>query len=177
MSSADEVRREREAQRDFQREQSMVQQAFNSQGELSRGWMREMIGTDDLEDQLQPHTITKIQATLNKQWIVSNLTDAETHDRTYWLEVMKYKIQGDHPPEATVVRGPLRAYLFNDPQAELQPLTAQERNAVEQVIEGLKNMVTRSRGGFEREQINTNIARTETESSSDDGENGWGLFG
>lgn len=175
--SADEIREERETQREFKREQQTLQQAFNSTGELSRGWMQEMLGTEDLENQLQRHTIKKIQAMLNKQWVVSNLTEAETHDRIYKLEVMKYKIMGDHPPEESAVRGPVRAFLFNDELAELRPLTAQERNAIDQVIEGLKNMVTRSREGFERQQINTNIARTETESNSeDDGGAFTGLF-
>jgi hypothetical protein len=170
---------QQERQRDFQREQQTLQQAFNQQGQLSRGWMREILDTDDLENYLQPYTIDKIQAMLNKQWVLANLTDAETHDRIYKLEVMKYKILGEHPPEESSIQGPLRAFLFDEEMEGLWALTAQERNTIDQIITTLQNMVTRSRGGFERKQINTNIARTETESNGKDEKKGGyrGLFG
>lgn len=174
-----EQQEQREFQREQQREQRMLQEAFNSQGELSRGWMRQLLNTDDLEDRLQPWTIKKIQSMLNKQWIVANLTEAETHDRTYWLEVQKYKILGEHPPEGSAITGEVRAFLFNDKTELLRPLTPTERNTIDQIITGLKNMVTRSRGGFEREQINTSIARTESEQDEKDQESSSlsGLFG
>lgn len=182
MSSADRaIRRQeeqRERQRDFQREQNALQKAFNQNGQLSRGWMREILDTEDLEDHLQPFTIKKVQAMLNKQWVLANLTDAETHDRIYWLEVMKYKIIGEHPPEESSIQGPVRAFLFDDETEQLFSLTSQERNTIEQIIKGLQNMVTRSREGFERKQINTNIARTETETGATEQKGGRlrGLF-
>lgn len=172
MSSAKEVKKERERQREHQKEtqrdQAALRQAFNGQGELSRDWMREVLDTDDLEEHLQRNTIRKIQAMLNKQWILSNLTDAETHDRIYWLEVMKYKIYGEHPPDGSAITGPTRAFLLDDDWENLQPLTPYERNQIDQVIQTLKNMVARSRGGFEREQINTSIARTESQQEKEE---------
>lgn len=170
--------REREFKRELNREQKQLQEAFNSNGKLDRGWMKEILDTNDLEKHLQEYTIAKIQAMLNKQWVLANLTDAETHDRTYKLEVMKYKILGEHPPEESEIKGPVRAFLHDDETEDLWALTPQERNTVDQIIVTLQNMVTRSRDGFERKQINTNIARTESESSSDDKEGGKlaGLF-
>lgn len=140
--------------------------------------MEEVLDVDDLEEHLQPNTVQKIQAMLNKQWILANLTDAETHDRVYWLEVMKYKILAEHPPDGSNVTGEVRAFLLDDPMEGLAPLTSYERNQIDQIITGLQNMVTRSRGGFEREQINTNIARTESQQESDEGGSGGlrGLF-
>ena len=167
---------ERERQREFQREQQRVQQAFNNQGQLSRGWLQEILDTDDLESRLQEQMVVKIQQMLNRQWILANLTDAETHDRIYKLEVMKLKILGQSPPSESPIQGPIRAHLRNDETENIYSLTAAERNAIDQVIETLKNMVTRSRGGFEREQINTNIARTESQQESKD-ENSGGLTG
>lgn len=164
-------REQRQEQR--KRKQMELQQAFNSAGELDRGWMREILDTDELEKKLQKNTVKKIQAMLNRQWIISNLTDAETHDRIWWLEAQKYKIYAEHPRSDTGVEGPMRAFLMDDNVEQLRPLSARERNAIDQVVTGLKNMVTRARGGFERQQINTNIARTETgEDQSDDGSGG-----
>jgi hypothetical protein len=163
-----ERERQREFKRDMTREQQQLQQAFNASGGLSRGWMREILDTDDLEDNLQEHTITKIQGMLNRQWMLSNLTDAETHDVVYKLEVMKLKLYGEHPPQESGVVGPLRAFVYDDEREDLHPLTPQERNTIDQIIISLQNMIRRSRGGFERKQINTNIARTESEETGDD---------
>lgn len=177
MSEAEAVKEERARQREHQKEQRALQQAFNESGELSRDWMREVLDVDQVEQHLQPNTVNKIQAMLNKQWILANLTEAETHDRVFWLEVMKYKIYGEHPPEGSLVTGATRAFLLDDELEELEPLTPSERNQIDQIINGLKNMVTRSRGGFEREQINTSIARTEQQREEEDTDGGLtGLF-
>lgn len=179
MSAAKEVQQEREREREFEREQRFLQAAFNQRGELDQGWMREIIGTEDLEDHLQTHTITKIQALLNKDWVLSNLTEAETHDRKHWLKVMEIKILGQHPPSESAIVGPVRAFLFDDPEEDLWPLTPQERQTINQIISGLQNRVTRSRGGFERKQQQTSIARTESESNQSGEKKGRlkGLFG
>jgi hypothetical protein len=182
-NSAETVKQERERQREFQRdlkrEQQAMQEAFNADGQLSRGWMREILDTDDLEDRLQKHTIHKIQGMLNKQWMLSNLTEAETHDVKFKLEVMKYKIYGEHPPPESGIVGPLRAFLYDDEREDLAPLTSQERNTIDQIIISLQNMVRRSRGGFERKQINTDIARTESDDMTEEDGSGAisGLFG
>lgn len=178
MSEAETALKERERQREHQKEQRALQEAFNQQGQLARGWMERVLDVDHLEEHLNENTIRKIQGMLNLQWVLANLSDAETHDRIYWLEVQKYKIFGEHPPDESAITGATRAFLLDDPQEELPPLTAAERNQIDQIIQTLKNMVTRSRGGFEREQINTNIARTESQQEKD--ENGGrldGLFG
>lgn len=153
--------KEKARQREHQEEQQMLQQAFNSDGKLDRNWMKEVLGTDDLEDKLEKGTIRKIQAMLNKQWVLGNLTDAEAHDRMYWLDVQRQKILCEHPPEDSHVHSELRAFLLDDEREDLSPLSASERNQIDQIITGVKNMVTRSRNGFERQQWNTRIARTE----------------
>lgn len=167
-----ERRQLQQEQAEQKQEQQTLQAAFNANDELDRGWMKEILETDDLEDKLQPWTISKLQAMLNKQWVLANLTDAETHDRVHKLEVMKLKILGEHPPSESEITGAVRAYVMDDETENLMPLTPQERNTIDQIITTLQNMVTRSRDGFERKQINTNIARTESESSSDENSSG-----
>lgn len=159
----DSQREEYDRQREHQERQRLMEEAFNHKGELDRGWMREILDTEDLEEHLQPFTIKKIQAMLNKEWVLSNLTDAEAHDRIWWLETMRLKIYGEHPPEESSIQGPLRAFLFDDETEGLWALTSAERNAIDQIIKTVQNRTTRGRGGFERKQMNTNIARTESE--------------
>jgi len=152
---------------EVKRDQESLRKAFNDKGNLSRGWMREILDTDDLEDRLQENTIKKIQGMINKQWMLGNLSPAEVHDRVYKLEVMKIKIKGEHPPPESAIVGPMRAVVYDDEIEDLMPLSSQERNTIDQIIVTLQNMVTRSRDGFEREQINTSIARTENDTDSD----------
>lgn len=173
---------ERERQREFQqqqkREQQALQQAFNQKGKLDRGWMREILDTDDLQQHLNEYEIDKIRALINKQWVLANLSDAQTHDRWYKLDVMKLKIYGSFPPSETPIQGPVRAVALNDESEVLTALTAEQRSVIDQIFTSLQNMVTRSTGGFERKQTNTSIARTETEQNKDnDGDSGLrGIF-
>lgn len=163
---------QKEKQRDFQKEQQRLQQAFNQNGELSKGWMHEILSTEDLENKLDEFELDKIRALINKQWMLGNLSEAQTHDRWYKLEVMKIKIYGEFPPGESAIQGPVRAFLYDDPKEELTALTPEQRNAVDQIILSLQNMVTRSTDGFERKQVNTSIARSETEDGTGDEESG-----
>jgi len=173
--SKDEIVAERERQRKHQQDQQRIQQAFNASGELKKSWMEEVLDVEEIEDNLQKNTIKHIQAMINKQWILSNLTKAETHDRVFKLEVMKLKILGTHPPDGSLVQGKVRAFLYDDKFEQLESLSARERNQIDQIITGLQNMVTRSRDGFERKQINTSIAVSESgEEEQSDGSGSWG---
>lgn len=154
---------EREKQRNHESEQERLRQAFNQQGDLDRDWMKEILGTDDLEEYLDPYELDKVRGLVNQQWVLANLSDAQTHDRWYKLEVMKLKVIGSFPPDESEIQGPLRAVLLSDEKECLTSLTAEQRNVIDQIFMSLQNMVTRSTDGFERKQFNTNYARTERE--------------
>jgi len=168
--------KQREKERAEEREERRLQEAFNANGELDKGWMKEILNTDDLESHLDPFELNKVRALINRQWVLANLTDAQVHDRWYKLEVMKLKIFGEFPPSESAIQGPMRAFLFDDEMEQLTALTAEQRNAIDQIIASLQNMLTRSKEGFERKQINTNIARTEREQTENDGKGKLGLF-
>jgi len=91
---------------------------------------------------------------------------------------LKYKVIGCHPPDNSAITGKTRAFLYDDPMEELEPLTQQERILIDEFFETLKTRATRGREGFERKQINTRIAQTRTEQeSSNDNKGGFrGLF-
>jgi len=169
--------KQRKKERDEAKEQRRLEQAFNQQGELDRGWMKEILNTDDLEQHLDQFELNKVRALINRQWVLANLSEAQTHDRWYKLEVMKYKIYGSFPPDESAIQGPVRAFVYDDEYEKLNSLTAEQRTAIDQIILSLQNMVTRSTDGFERKQINTNIARTEREDGDGDDSGGrLGLF-
>jgi hypothetical protein len=128
---------------------------------------------------LQDATVAKINNLLSRDWVVSNLTDAQEHDIRMKLEVVKLKVLGMHPPGQSHNTGKLRAFLLDDQDARLKPLTPEERILIDELFETIKARITRGRGGFERELMRTNIARSETAVDEEDSEAGGlrGLFG
>lgn len=180
MSSPEEVQEERERQRQFQREQATVQEAFRQDGGVDRSFIEEILSSDDISagdaDDLQEVTIAKIQSLVGRDPVLANYTDAQEHDIRYKLEVLKYKVIGCHPPDSSQITGAVRAFLYDDEMEELEPLTQQERVLIDEFFEALKTRATRGREGFERKQINTRIAQTQTEQQSNDQNDGISLF-
>lgn len=171
-----EQERSREHQRELQKEQGALQEAFNANGELSRNFINELLSADDIAvggaEDLQDTTIAKLQNMVSRDWVLANMTDAQEHDIRFKLEVLKYKIIGIHPPEESVITGPTRAFLFDNPSEEMDPLTQQQRLLIDELIESLKGRLTRGRGGFERKQMNTSIAETRTQNNSEESSDG-----
>lgn len=179
--AAEQVKKERERNREFKEHQQRVSQAFADQTDPDQGFVRELLDSDDVRvgdtSDLQEATVAKIESMLSKQWLLANLTDAQEHDIRHKLEVMKIKIMGSHPREESTITGKRRAVLYDDPMEELEPLTAQQRLLIDELIETVKAMVTRGRGGFERKQMNTSIARSEKPESEEEESALQGLFG
>lgn len=179
MSSRQEQIREREREREHEQKQRSLQNAFNQDGGLDRNFIDELLKSDDLTtgeaDDLQEVTVAKIQNMLSRDWVLANLTSAQEHDIRYKLEVIKHKVYGMHPPQESAITGKTRAFLYDDAMEELQPLSPQERVLIDDLFESLKGRITRGRDGFERKQMNTNIAETKTHRGDDD--SGGGLSG
>lgn len=179
-TGAKEIREERQQQRDHDREQHLLREAFNRNGNASQNFIKELLNSEDIvtggAEDLQEVTVAKIESMLSSNWVLANLTDAQEHDIRYKLEVIKYKVLGAHPPEESVITGPVRAFIFDDPMEDLQPLTAQERILIDELFETLKGRITRGRGGFERKQMNTNIAETRTQKDKEQKSAFRGLF-
>lgn len=181
MSSTEDIQRERERQRDFQREQQTIQEAFNQNGDVDRTFIEEILSSEDIKagdaTDLQEVTIAKIQSLIGRDPILANYTGAQEHDIRFKLEVLKYKVLGCHPPDESVIAGGVRAFLFDDEMEELKPLTQQERVLIDEFFEALKTRATRGREGFERKQINTRIAQTQTQQQNSESNKSFrGLF-
>lgn len=180
--SAKEAQKEREREREFQEKQEVMRNAFNASGDMKRDFINELLKQDELKTggagDLQEVTVAKVQNMLSRDWVLANMTSAQEHDIRFKLEVMKYKVLGMHPPEESAITGPVRAFIFDDPMEELKPLTQQERLLIDDLFETLKARLTRGREGFERRQMNTNIAETHTRNDSEDKKAGGlkGLF-
>jgi len=180
----EQQQQEREHREEMQEEQAALQDAFNQQTKLSEGVIQELVSDEDITvgegDEhgqiLQAGTVAKINNMLSRDWVLSNLTEPQEHDIRYKLEVMKLKVIGMHPPEEGI-SGEVRAFLMDDREERLDPLTQQERVLIDELFETLKARLGRGREGFERKQQNTSIAHTQTGSDQEaESSTGWGLF-
>jgi hypothetical protein len=163
------------------RQKEELRQAFNAEPEDGKAFIDQLISSQDLEggrpEALQDQTVSKIRNLLSRDWVVANLTDAQEHEIRHRLEVLKLKVLGMHPPPESYNAGELRAFLLDDEDERLRPLTDEERVLIDELFETVKARITRGRGGFERELMRTNIARSETAVDEDTEQSSGGIFG
>jgi len=175
-----EKEEQREHERTMREKQAAMQEAFGGADGISKTAIEGMLSAEDISvggpDDLQEKTVAKIQSLLSRDWVLANLTEAQEHDARHKLEVMKLKVLGMHPPPDSGIQGQYRAFLLDDEDENLNALTQQERILIDELFETLKTRFTRGRGGFERELIETNIARTETGEDEPEDDSG-GLTG
>lgn len=117
----------------------------------------------ELTDVLQEGTIRLIQKRINRDSMPQELSPPDLHYMKHRLATIKVKIQGRHPPEGSAITGPVRAFLLDDSMADLEPLDQKQRDALDIVFTSLACRITRSRHGFKRKEINTDIVRQEAE--------------
>lgn len=175
---------EREAKKDMQAEQGALQNAFNKNGNLSQGFIQEIVSKKGLEvgapdgvdndNVVHTRTVAKLQNMLSRDWVLGNITEAQEHDARHKLEVLKLKVLGTYPPEESAIQGDVRAFLMDNPEENQTALTAQEQILIDELIETLKTRIGRGRGGFERKQENTSISRAETDTDPEEEQGGWG---
>jgi len=174
---SDRRRKEVKEERQRQREQQLHQQQVRFEGDkLDRDYLESILDTDVLQEQ----TITKIRTYIDRNWILSNRTEARQHDIFHKLAVMEMKIKGLHPPDESAIQGEVRAFMYDDPAENLTTLTAAQKAEVESFFDTLRfALLPRGREGFERRQLVTEVreSRTESETFNDDDSGGrLGLF-
>jgi|APHM01.1.fsa_nt_gi hypothetical protein len=173
--------RDRQHRAKTARQKQELQRAFSGETEDGKAFIDQLISAQDLEgghaEALQEGTVAKIRNLLSRDWVVSNLTDAQEHEIRHRIEVLKIKVLGMHPPPESYNTGDLRAFLLDDRDAKLQPLTDEERVLIDELFETVKARITRGRGGFERELMRTNIARSETAVDEQEEQGGGSIFG
>jgi hypothetical protein len=181
----EEQRRQKQKDRQHKvktaRQKEELRRAFSGETEDGKAFIDQLISAQDLEgghaEALQEGTVAKIRNLLSRDWVVSNLTDAQEHEIRHRIEVLKIKVLGMHPPPESYNTGNLRAFLLDDQDAKLQPLTDEERVLIDELFETVKARITRGRGGFERELMRTNIARSETAVDDQEEQASGGIFG
>ena len=105
---------------------------------------------------------------LDRSWMLGNLTEEEYHDIKWQLHSLMLRIESHFPPAESCVTGDVRAFILDDADENLEPLTGQQRTLIAQMIKGLSVVVSRSKDGFQQEMNVKSISVSEITEPADE---------
>lgn len=132
-----------------------------------------------MQTEMSDAGINLLDNMVDRSFILGNIDDAEYHDLKWQLHAIYLKIKGVFPPEESEVTGDVRAFVLDDPDENLKPLTGQQRIIIAEMIRGITLLASRSKDGFQQEMNVKSITVSEVmdpESDEDDSVK-LGLFG
>jgi len=159
-----------ELQREQQRNQEDLQnitQADRAEG-VDPDYVRMMV-----DSELQDGTATMLANLLSRDWVLGQMSDAETHEARWLARTMVDELEAMHPAEDSIWTGELRRYAADDPTQQLRPLNAAQKLEIFEFIQGFIARVSRSREGFQQEIFRKQIRKSEREDRTEDESGGW----
>lgn len=184
MSQARERRRQVEEKKEMQREQARVQkqntqhqhnlQNATDQFEQEKAQYLDKLMETDMSDA----GINLLDNMVDRSFILGNISEAEYHDIKWEMHGMFIKIKANFPPQESTVTGPLRAFILDDRDEALRPLSGQQRVIIAQMIRGITMLVSRSKEGFQQEMNVKSISVSEVMDPDEEEDSlRFGLFG
>lgn len=172
MEKQSEIQAERDRR---QRESSIHQQNIQRSEQMDHKkavYLEKLMQTD-----MNDAGIELLNNMLDRSFILGNITEAEYHDIKWQMHGMFLKIKAHFPPEESVVTGELRAFVLDDSNENLEPLTGQQRTIIAEMIRAITMLVSRSKDGFQQEMNVKSISVSEVmDPDEDEEESKLGLF-
>lgn len=143
--------------------------AGGSEFSRDREYLRELT-----EHELDEHTLKLMSNMFSQDFVLANLTDAGENEVKWLARNVAMKIKRMHPPSESVISGESRKVFNDDPSDALKPLSPHQENLVDQAVLEFFVRLSRSRDGWQQDEISKQIrvSRTEDE-SDDDGRRSW----
>lgn len=154
--------------------QANIQQAQQELKEEKAVYLDKLMETDMSDAGLQ-----LLDNMVDPAFILGNISDAEYHDIKWFMQAMYVKLRGAFPIEESCVTGDVRAFVLDDRDEDLSPLSDQQRIIIAQMIKGVTMIASRSKGGFQQEMNVKSISVSEVMDQDNDNEDSvkLGLFG
>lgn len=131
----------------------------------------EVLTSNDLD----AHTNRLLRNLVEKDFVLSNLKDAEVNEIKWLARSMARKVKRMHPPQESVVTGEYRKFLLDDPRDALKPLTPNQENLIDQGMMDFFSRLARSRDGWQQDEMGKQLRVSRTENDPDDDTSG-GFF-
>jgi len=122
---------------------------------------------------LQDETVDMLSNLLDRDFMLSNLSEAEVHEYRWLARVMMLEVEALHPTRNSVLQGKVRAMAFDDPDDAAEPLSERQKAKIEQFIMAVISRATRGRDGWQQEMFNKSISASETREVNADDDGGF----
>jgi len=153
-----------EAQEANQDHGAGVNQAFRQQEDDNTEYIREVTDTE-----LQHQTIEIVENMLSKDFVLSNMTDAEVHEQRWITRLIKLQVEAQHPHADSMWQGRFRQLASGRADQHLHSLSEAEKTELTEIVQGVLARVARSREGWQQEEISKSYAVSERRDTDDDG--------
>jgi hypothetical protein len=159
-ASAEEMQEEQQANQDH-----VTNLQFQDDGAMDKGYIDKVTNS-----QLQQGTVDILANLLSKDFVLGNLSEAEVHEHRWLTRELVLEVEAAHPRPNSMWRGRFRQVASGKERDALRPLDDAQKTTMQQFIQGVIARATRSRDGWQQEEVNKSYRVSERrEPDKDDG--------
>ena len=138
---------------------------FADDGQMDTGYIDKVTNS-----QLQQGTIDVLSNLLSKDFVLGNLSEAEVHEHRWLTREIVLEVESEHPRPDSMWRGRFRQVASGQARDALEPLDGSQKTVMQQFIQGVITRATRSKDGWQQEEVNKSYRVSERrEPDKDDG--------
>jgi len=172
-NSNDVEQREQLAENDFERGvhrdlQGQMAAEQEPGPELTEDHFQELVEAGVPED-----TVFQLRSLLSRDFVLSNLSEAEIHEMRWLARNLALRVFAIHPSKKSHLTGTYWQWVFDEPNQELKPLSDGQRAKIRSFILAYIARVSRSKAGWQQEELSRQYQVSEMRTDSDDDEGGW----
>lgn len=139
-----------EAQAEEQANQDHVTNLqFADDGSMDEGYIDKVTNS-----QLQQGTVDVLANLLSKDFVLGNLSEAEVHEHRWLTREIVLEVEAEHPNADSMWQGRFRQVASGKERDALEPLDGPQKTTMQQFIQGVITRATRSRDGWQQEEVN-----------------------
>jgi len=163
--SVEEIERQQEAQQD----QMNLQGAQAERPDYAE--RREYLETL-VDSGLDPGTAEVVVNMLQQDFVLGNISGAEFTEIKKLRQITLKKIVALHPHPDAAMQGERRRAVYGDDAIALKPLSQEDKVKIETFVRGALMRLSRSKDGFQQEELGKTINASEIKSRDDDDSGG-----
>jgi hypothetical protein len=165
--------REQLAEKDFERGihrdiQGQMAGGHDHGPQLNEDHFQELVEAGVPED-----TVFHLRSLLSRDFVLSNLSEAEVHEMRWLARNLALRVFAIHPSKKSHMTGSYRQWVFDEPNQGLSPLSDGQRAKIRSFILAYIARVSRSKAGWQQEELSRQYQVSEMRTDSDDDDGGW----
>jgi len=146
-------------------QEHMTNLQFAENGDLDEGYIDKVTNSE-----LDPGTVSTLSNLLSKDFVLGNLSEAEVHEHRWLTREIMIEVEAMHPDHDSMWQGRFRQVASGERRDALRPLDDAQKSVMQQFIQGVISRATRSKDGWQQEEVNKSYRVSErVEPESDDG--------